>query len=201
MARLNLTNSQQQELQHLARRSRDARLVRRAQGLLWLDQGEHPIAVAQRLGVTREAVYSWVRRLQQEGSRSVAEKLSDQPRSGCPRRKRQAVAELVKQVLDTRPSEYGYQAEGWTAALLASTSHRGYCSKRHHGTPVSEGDGLPVETTQVSPGPPGPLLAASKRGLKRGLKGRQRTVVLFTDATIITETRLWGPGGPAKVSQ
>jgi transposase len=45
-----------------------------------------------------------------------------------------------------------------------------------------------VETTQVSPGPPGPLLAASKRGLKRGLKGRKRTVVLFTDATIITET-------------
>lgn len=118
MARLNLTNSQQQELQHLARRSRDARLFRWAQGLLWLDQGEHPIAVAQRLGVTREAVYSWVRRLQQEGSRSVAEKLSDQPRSGCPRRKRQAVAELVKQVLDTRPSGYGYQAEGWTAALL-----------------------------------------------------------------------------------
>jgi hypothetical protein len=31
------------------------------------------------------------------------------------------------------------------------------------------------------------LLAASKRGLKRGLKDRKRTVVLFTDATIITE--------------
>jgi hypothetical protein len=33
-------------------------MVRRAQGLLWLDQGEHPIAIAHRLGVTREAVYS-----------------------------------------------------------------------------------------------------------------------------------------------
>jgi hypothetical protein len=45
-----------------------------------------------------------------------------------------------------------------------------------------------VETAQVCAGPAGSLLAASKRGLQRGLKGRQRTVVLFTDATIITET-------------
>jgi transposase len=86
MARINLTDRQRQELQHLARRGRDARVVRRAQGLLWLEQGEHPIAVAQRLGVTRE--------------------------------KRQAVQELVQQVMDTQPSQYGYQAEGWTVPLL-----------------------------------------------------------------------------------
>jgi hypothetical protein len=33
MAGINLTDSQRQELQHLARRGRDARVVRRAQGL------------------------------------------------------------------------------------------------------------------------------------------------------------------------
>jgi transposase len=118
MTRISLTNSQRQELQQLARRGRDARLVRRVQGLLWLDQGEHPIAVAQRLGVTREAVYSWLRRLKGQKARPLAEKLTDQPRSGCPRRKRQAVQELVQQVMDAQPSRYGYQAEGWTAALL-----------------------------------------------------------------------------------
>jgi DDE superfamily endonuclease len=49
-----------------------------------------------------------------------------------------------------------------------------------------------VEAAQVCAGPPGPLLAAGKRGLKRGLQGKKRTVVLFTDATIITETPpLW----------
>jgi DDE superfamily endonuclease len=53
---------------------------------------------------------------------------------------------------------------------------------------VSERDGLAVEAAQVCPSPKGSFLAASKRGLKRGLKGRKRTVVLFTDATIITET-------------
>jgi transposase len=118
MARISLTDSQRQELQDLARRGRDARVVRRAQGLLWLDQGEHPIAVAQRLGVTRESVYAWPRRLQHQSARSLAEKLREQPRSGRPREKRQAVQELVQQVMDTQPSQYGYQAEGWTAALL-----------------------------------------------------------------------------------
>jgi DDE superfamily endonuclease len=53
---------------------------------------------------------------------------------------------------------------------------------------VSEREGLPLETAPLYVGPKGSLLAASKRGLKRGLKGRKRTVVLFTDATIITET-------------
>jgi transposase len=118
MAHISLTDSQRQELQHLARRGRDARVVRRAQGLLWLEQGEHPIAVAQRLGVTRESVYAWVRRLQHQGARSLVEKLMEQPRSGRPREKRHAVQELVQQVMDIHPSQYGYQAEGWTAALL-----------------------------------------------------------------------------------
>ena len=118
MARISLTDRQRQELQYLARRGRDARMVRRAQGLLWLDQGEPPIAVAQRLGVTRESVYAWLRRLQHQGTPSLAEKLLEQPRSGRPREKRQAVQELVQQVMDIHPSQYGYQAEGWTAALL-----------------------------------------------------------------------------------
>lgn len=118
MAHISLTDSQRQELQHLARPGRDARVVRRAQGLLWLDQGEHPIVVAQRLGVTWESVYAWVRRLKHQGAPSLVEKLMEQPRSGRPREKRHPVRELVRQVMDIPPSQYGYQAEGWTAALL-----------------------------------------------------------------------------------
>jgi transposase len=118
MARISLTDRQRRELQHRACRGRDARMVRRAQGLRWLDQGEHPIAIAHRLGVTREAVYSWARRLRGMVDRPLAQGLRDQPRSGCPRRKRHAVEELVEQVMDARPSEYGYQAEGWTATLI-----------------------------------------------------------------------------------
>jgi hypothetical protein len=48
-------------------------------------------------------------------------------------------------------------------------------------------------------------MAAVKRGLQRGLKDRQRTVVLFSDATILTETpplrACWSPVGlPAEVA-
>jgi transposase len=77
------------------------------------------VSIAQRLGVTREAVYSWARRLKGEGSRPVvAQSLRDRPRSGRPRSQRQAMQEMVGQVIDTRPSQYCYQAEGWTAGLL-----------------------------------------------------------------------------------
>ena len=55
MVVIRLTASQREQLQHLARQGRDARAVRQAQALLWLDQGELPIAVAQRLAVTGRA--------------------------------------------------------------------------------------------------------------------------------------------------
>jgi hypothetical protein len=45
-----------------------------------------------------------------------------------------------------------------------------------------------VEAASASVGTPPRDLAAVKRGLKRGLKGRVRTEVLMLDETIITET-------------
>jgi hypothetical protein len=45
-----------------------------------------------------------------------------------------------------------------------------------------------VEAAPSSTGPPPRHLAAVQRGLKRGLKGRIRTVLLMLDETIITET-------------
>ena len=45
-----------------------------------------------------------------------------------------------------------------------------------------------MEAAPPSTGPPPRDLAAVKRGLKRGLKGRVRTVLLMLDETIITET-------------
>jgi transposase len=45
-----------------------------------------------------------------------------------------------------------------------------------------------VEAAAVRPEPPGRALAAVEGGLQAGLKGRERTVVLLADATILTET-------------
>lgn len=44
-----------------------------------------------------------------------------------------------------------------------------------------------METTSICAVASCQTLATGKRGLKRGLKGRRRTVVLMSDATIITE--------------
>jgi hypothetical protein len=45
-----------------------------------------------------------------------------------------------------------------------------------------------MEAPEARVGPPSQDLAAVKGGLKRGLKGRARTVLLMLDETIITET-------------
>jgi hypothetical protein len=56
-----------------------------------------------------------------------------------------------------------------------------------------------VEAAAVRPVPPGRALAAGKRGLQTGLRDKERTVVLFSDATILTETpplrACWSPVG------
>ena len=118
MAQVTLDPDHQQQLQQLARRGRDARAVRRAQAILWLAQGEHPKAVAERLGVSRETVYAWLRRLRERARESLLRGLSDQPRSGRPAWKGQAVVGLIKEVIRQDPQQWGYRASSWTAALL-----------------------------------------------------------------------------------
>ena len=44
--------------------------------------------------------------------------MSEQPRSGRPKEKRQAVQQMVQRVMNTDPTQHGYQAQGWTLALL-----------------------------------------------------------------------------------
>jgi DDE superfamily endonuclease len=74
-----------------------------------------------------------------------------------------------------------------TAKVPPAAAARGG-GEHHHHPPGLEEAGLPLEAAQVRVGSSGSLLAPGQGGLKRGLKGRKRTVVLFTDATIITET-------------
>ena len=67
----------------------------------------------------------------------------------------------------------------------ASPWNRGLPQERELGdhTPPS-----PLETAPTSVGVAAGNLAPSKRGLKRGLKDRSRTVLLMLDETIVTET-------------
>src|SRR2546430_2677408 len=73
----------------------------------------------------------------------------------------------------------------------------GPVQSRRPGGPPGAGPARPGRRGIGDPG--GRALAAVKRGLQAGLRGRERTVVLFSDATILTETpplrACWSPVG------
>jgi Homeodomain-like domain len=60
MTLLTLNLREWKALETVAARTTDVHILRRAQALLWLDEGETVPEVAARLRVTRQAVYKWV---------------------------------------------------------------------------------------------------------------------------------------------
>jgi transposase len=103
MALLSLTEMERSALQDILKRAREARVVKRAQVLLWLDAGEAPPAIAQRLTITRQTVYNWVRAFQTREGQSLLERLRDGARSGRPPTKRAAITALIKQLWEQSP--------------------------------------------------------------------------------------------------
>lgn len=93
--------------------------VRRAQALLWIDEGESPQAVAERLRMSRQTVYNWATRFkQQRGTRDIPERLADEKRSGRPGIFPPIIDPLITSVLGREPLEFGYEAHQWTPTVL-----------------------------------------------------------------------------------
>lgn len=80
--RLRLSAREREQLEQLARRARDVRLLRRVQALLDLDAGDSPGLVAKRYQVTRSTIYNWIKRCQTRGVSNEA--FRDLPRPGRP---------------------------------------------------------------------------------------------------------------------
>ena len=118
MAWIRLSWRARQFLEHLAQTGAKARMVRRAQGLLWLHQGESVQAVAQRLGLTRRALYKIVARYQARLDRPVVERIEDHPHTGRPADKRQQVAQVLAELLPQPPAAFGYRGFAWTTPML-----------------------------------------------------------------------------------
>ena len=89
------------QLESIARsRSMPHALVRRAQIILGLDDGETGVEVAERLGVSRITVSTWRRRFAERG----LEGLHDEIRPGRPRtHDDEKVAEVINAALQTKP--------------------------------------------------------------------------------------------------
>jgi transposase len=101
-----------------AARTREAKALRRAQALLWLDHGESLVAVATRLAVTRQTVYNWVKHFHTRRPAALGERLADGLRSGRPPTVQERIDPLLEAVLPQDPRALGYRSTTWTAPLL-----------------------------------------------------------------------------------
>ena len=107
MAVVNLRAREVVALEEVLRATDDARQFTRAQALLWLDAGESVEEVAERLGVTRQAVYKWGVRFSARSALDCAGRVADGPRSGRPRTALGIIEPLLEQVLATDPGTVG----------------------------------------------------------------------------------------------
>ena len=112
-----LTTQQRMTLQRLVQGTREARLLRRGQALLWRDEGESTTEIAVRLGVSRQTVHNWITCFAVR-SGPVSERLTDAGRSGRPATAQGVIDPLIAELIDGDPRDWGYAATAWTAPLL-----------------------------------------------------------------------------------
>jgi transposase len=118
MALVDLRPNDRVLLEYLAGHTAQATELRRALALLWLDDGDDPQEVADRLRVSRQTVYNWVQRFQDRGDIPLNERLADGARGGRPPTAQGIIDPLLEAVFDDDPRDWGYQATVWTAPLL-----------------------------------------------------------------------------------
>ena len=108
MGIIDLKDSDNNELESILQTSRDARIYRRAQALLLLDEGESVEDVAGLLRVSRQTVYNLVTRFIERSALSVTNRLSDGVRAGRPATARSIISKVVQEVIETDPRKSGY---------------------------------------------------------------------------------------------
>jgi transposase len=118
MTPFDLTPLEHSLLEHLATSTEVARVLRRAQALLWLNEGDSPADVAERLGVSRQTLYNWADRFHARSDLDIAGRLDDGPRSGRPCTAHGIIDPLLDEVFEDDPRHWGYRATAWTAPLL-----------------------------------------------------------------------------------
>ena len=120
--------------------------VRRAQALLWLDEGESPQAVAARLRVSRQTIYNWATRFKgRRGVLDIQARLTDEKRSGRPRTVPPVIDPLIGAVMKRDPREFGYRSPVWTPTLLGQ-----YLRDVHHIAVTRASVGLALRRLKTS---------------------------------------------------
>ena len=126
MTRIILNRQGQRVIEQLIASTSEATTLRRAQALLWLSQGEPVAAVAERLQVTRQAVYQWAMRIQGCQAKELPARLAEAARTGRPCTVSGIIDPLIDVIIDTDPRDLKYRSTVWTASLL-----RQYLAEHH----------------------------------------------------------------------
>ncbi len=124
MALFKLTSRASACLREIARGSRNARQVRRAQALLWLHKDHSAQAVADRLGMSRQTVQRWKKQYQERTLDSVLERLQEGEHTGRTPRQLKLARKEIERVWQRDPRRYGFRARNWTVPMLRCLIHR-----------------------------------------------------------------------------
>lgn len=131
MRRFDLSPDERHEQEQIVKYERDARMVKRAQALLWLNEGEKITAITHRLQVKRQTIYNWLKMYKARDKEPVRQRLQDRDRPGRPASKREATQEVIEEVMGSDPRQWGYASAVWSSRLLC------HYLKERHGLHVS----------------------------------------------------------------
>jgi transposase len=118
MALIRLSDKEYQTLYEIALSTNDVRILRRAQAILWLSEGEAVEEVANQLMVAPRTVYRWVTRYNKRKHLDMVFRVADAQRSGRPKTVQGVIDPLISKILDEDPRAHSYAATVWTVPLL-----------------------------------------------------------------------------------
>lgn len=124
MALFKLTSRASGRLREIARGSKNARQVRRAQALLWLHEDCSAQAVADRLGMSRQTVQRWKRQYQERAQDDVRARIQEGQHTGRVPAQLKLAQKEIKRVWRHDPRRYGFRARNWTVPMLRCLIHR-----------------------------------------------------------------------------
>src|SRR5262245_18548062 len=101
--------------------------LRRAQALVGLDEGESVQEGAERLQLSRQAIYKWITQFHARSPLPIEERVADGQHSGRPRTVWGVIDPLLEAGIDGNPRDWGYEATVWTVPLLQY-----YLQEVHH---------------------------------------------------------------------
>jgi transposase len=121
---IRLSLSERRALAKQLHETKDVKILRRAQALLWLSDGTSAPDIANRLGGKRRTISYGVSSYQNRRNKSFRSRLQDRPRSGRPAKKSAIILPQLDRLLNASPREYGYHHAAWTASLLKQVLYR-----------------------------------------------------------------------------